>query len=68
MALALAPEGAAPLVERPLAMELAHGLCRGATIVDWDRRQPGRPDNAAILMDYDQARFEALVRGALAAS
>jgi purine nucleosidase len=68
MALALAPEGAAPLLERPLAMELAHGLCRGATIVDWDRRQPGRPDNAAILMDYDQARFEALVRGALAAA
>lgn len=67
MALALAPEGAEPLVERPLAVELSHGLCRGATVVDWDRRDPGRRDNAAILMAYDQARFEALVRGALAA-
>ena len=67
MAMALAPEGAAPLVERPLAVELAHGPCRGATVVDWDRRLPGRPDNAAILIDYDQGRFEALVRGALAA-
>lgn len=65
MALALAPEGAAARVERPLAVELAHGLARGATVVDWDRRQRG-PDNAAILMDYDQAAFEALVRGALA--
>ena len=65
MALALAPEGAGALVERPLAVELAHGLARGATVVDWDRRLPG-PDNAAILMDYDQAAFEALVRGALA--
>jgi purine nucleosidase len=68
MALALAPEGAAPLVERPLAVELASGLCRGTTVVDWNRRQPGRPDNAAILMDYDQARFEALVRDALASA
>jgi purine nucleosidase len=68
MALALAPEGAAPLVERPLAVELAHGLCRGMTVVDWERRLPGRPDNAAILMEYDQGRFEALVRGALAAA
>jgi purine nucleosidase len=66
MALALAPERAGPLLERPLAVDLAHGLARGATVVDWNRRLPG-PDNAAILMDYDQARFEALVRGALAA-
>jgi purine nucleosidase len=66
MALALAPEGAGPLLERPLAVDLAHGLARGATVVDWNRRLPG-PDNAAILMDYDQARFEALVRRALAA-
>jgi purine nucleosidase len=67
MALALAPEGAAPMPERPLAVELAHGLCRGATVVDWDRRLPGRRDNVAILRAYDRPRFEALVRGALAA-
>lgn len=67
MALALEPEGAAPLVERPLQVELAHGLCRGATVVDWGRRQPGGRDNAAILVAYDQGRFEARVRAALAA-
>jgi len=68
MALALAPEGAAPLLERPLDVELAHGLCRGATVVDWDRRLPDRAANAAILMEYDQAGFEALVRQALGAA
>jgi purine nucleosidase len=66
MALALAPEAALDLVERPVAVELAGGLTRGATVVDWGRRQ-GRPDNAAILMRYDQAHFEAMVRAALAA-
>lgn len=65
MALALAPDGAAPLVERSLAVELAHGCARGATIVDWNRQLPA-PANAAILIDYDQAWFEALIRGALA--
>jgi purine nucleosidase len=66
MALALAPGAALELVERPVAVELAGGLTRGATVVDWGRRQ-GRPDNAAILMRYDQAQFEAMVRAALAA-
>ena len=65
MALALEPGFAGPLQERPMAMELGHGPARGATTVDWERRGGG-PDNVAILMDYDQARFEALVRGALA--
>lgn len=65
MALALEPGAAGPLQARPLAVELAHGPARGATVVDWERRGPG-PDNVAILMQYDQARFEALVRGALA--
>jgi purine nucleosidase len=64
MALALAPGGAAPLVERALVVELGHGPARGATLVDWNRRLPG-PGNAAILMEYDQSGFEALVRGAL---
>ncbi|MEO5565280.1 MAG: nucleoside hydrolase [Luteimonas sp.] len=65
MALALAPQGAAPLVERSLAVELAHGCARGATVVDWNR-QLQAPLNAAILMDYDQTRFEALIRAGLA--
>ena len=67
MALALEPGGATGVLERPLAVELAGPLARGATLVDWDRRG-GAPDNAAILTAYDQARFEARVRGALAFS
>lgn len=66
MAFALEPEGAVRLVEAPVDVELAGALARGATLVDWNR-QAGRPDNARILLDYDQARFEARVRSALAA-
>jgi len=39
---------------------------RGGTVVDWNR-QTGQADNAAILMRYDQARFEGMIRAALAA-
>lgn len=67
MALALEPGGALELEERPVAVELSGAHTRGATIVDWDRRG-GAPDNAAILMAYDQPRFEARVRDALARS
>lgn len=66
MALALEPGSAREVEERPMAVELAGGE-RGATLVDWDRRG-GAPDNAAILMAYDQDRFEARVRDALAFS
>jgi purine nucleosidase len=66
MALALWPEGAREIIERPLAVELAGGHTRGATVVDW-RREEGRPDNVAILQRYDQARFEAMLEAALAA-
>lgn len=66
MALALEPDGALDMPERPLQVELGHGLARGLTAVDWNRRS-GRPDNAAVLMAYDQARFEARLRRALAA-
>ena len=64
MALALEPDGAGELVERPLAVETGHGLARGATVVDWERAS-GRPDNAAILKGYAQARLESLVRRGL---
>ena len=67
MALALHPEGALELLERPLAVEMAGVHTRGATVVDWNR-QSGRPDNVSILMRYDQAAFEAQIRSALAAS
>jgi len=66
MALALQPEGATEILERPLAVEMAGMHTRGATVVDWNR-QSGQPDNAAILMRYDQACFEAMIQAALAA-
>ena len=66
MAHALEPGSTLETVERPLAIELAGSHSRGATVVDW-RREGGRPDNAQILMRYDQARFEALLQAALAA-
>ena len=66
MAYALQPDGALEVVERPVAVELAGVHARGATVVDW-QRQEGRADNASILMRYDQARFEGMIRAALAA-
>lgn len=66
MAYALEPEGATETQSRPLVVELAGKHSRGATLVDW-QRLGGRPDNVAILMRYDRARFEARVREALAA-
>lgn len=66
MAFVLAPEGALERAERPLAIELQGVHARGASVVDW-RREGGRPDKANILLRYDQPRFEALVRAALAA-
>lgn len=67
MAYALQPEGAQELLERPVAVEMAGTLTRGTTVVDWNR-QGGRPDNATLLMRYDQTRFEGLIRAALAAT
>ncbi|KRG70045.1 nucleoside hydrolase [Pseudoxanthomonas dokdonensis] len=66
MAYALEPDGARQLVERPVAVEMAGRLTRGATVVDWNR-QHGRPDNCRALLEYDQDRFEALIHRALAA-
>ncbi|MBE2292393.1 MAG: nucleoside hydrolase [Xanthomonadaceae bacterium] len=67
MAWALEPDGALEQVERPLTVETGMGLARGLTAVDWNR-QTGAADNARILLRYDQARFEARVRAALAAA
>jgi purine nucleosidase len=66
MAFALEPQGALETAERPLAIELEGRHARGATVVDW-QRQDGRPDHVKILLRYEQARFEGLVRAALAA-
>jgi len=66
MALVVAPEHARTLERRPLRVELNGAETRGATVVDWGRRS-GRADNAELLMDYDQAVFEGLIRQALRA-
>jgi purine nucleosidase len=66
MAFALEPDGALEVESRPVAVELDGRHTRGATVVDW-RREGGAPDNCAILLRYDQARFEARIRRALAA-
>jgi purine nucleosidase len=66
MAVALEPGGVLRAEERYLAVELEGRLSRGATLVDWQRRT-GRPENARIVLDYDQARFEARIRAALGA-
>ena len=66
MAAALAPGGVLRAEDRPVVVELEGRHSRGATLVDWQRRT-GRPDNARIVMDYDQARFEAQVRASLGA-
>jgi purine nucleosidase len=66
MAVALRPSDVLRAEVRPFAVELEGRLSRGATLVDWQQRS-GRPANARILMDYDQASFEAQVRAALAA-
>lgn len=66
MAWALHPDGAQQVRERPVAVELDGRHTRGATVVDW-QRQTGAGDNARILGGYDQERFQALVRDALAA-
>ena len=67
MAYALRPQDAIGTIDRPVAVELSGTLTRGATVVDWNR-QHGRPDKASILMRYDQAAFERLIRDALAAA
>src|SRR5690554_124800 len=66
MAWALQLGGALETAERPVAVELEGRHTRGATVVDW-QRQTGAGDNALILLRYDQERFEAQVREALAA-
>lgn len=64
-AVALHPEIVTQAREHHIEIAL-HGVARGATLVDWDDRS-GRPANARIVMDVDQARFEALAASALGA-
>lgn len=66
MAFALQPDGTVEQVDRPVVVELEGRHTRGATVVDWNR-QTGRPDNARVLLRYDQGRFHDLIQAALAA-
>jgi purine nucleosidase len=64
MAQVLEPEGALQVEARAVSIELGGQLTRGATVVDWEARS-GRPANARILMRYEQARFQRMIRTAL---
>jgi len=64
MAVALQPDIVTRAEERHVAIELAGTHTRGATVVDWESRM-GIAANARIVLDVDQARFEALVAAAL---
>jgi purine nucleosidase len=64
MQVALAPDTSRRAEDRHVAVETEGRLSRGATIVDWARRN-GQAPNARIHLDVDQAAFEARIRGAL---
>ena len=66
MAIALQPDVVTQGEDHHVEIAL-HGAARGATLVDWDDRS-GKPANARIVMDLDQARFEALAASALGAA
>jgi inosine-uridine nucleoside N-ribohydrolase len=60
MAVALHPEIVTRTQNCHIAIELDGTLTRGATVVDWESRL-GNPANAHIVLDVDQARFEAMI-------
>jgi len=64
MQVALDPGTSLRAEDRFVEIETEGRLSRGATVVDWARRT-GRPANARIHLDVDQAAFEARIRGAL---
>lgn len=66
MAVAIDPGIVTRMEERHVAVELDGRLTRGATVVDWTGRL-GKPANARIVMEVDQAGFAAMVRRALGA-
>ncbi len=67
MAVALDPTIVTRRETRAVAVELDGRLTRGATVVDWAARL-GRPAQANIVLEVDQARFAAMVRRALGTS
>ncbi|WP_257385161.1 nucleoside hydrolase [Tahibacter caeni] len=67
MAVVLDPDCVTRAEHRHVAIELDGSLTRGATVVDWEGRN-GKPANARIVLELDQARFEALIAAALGAA
>ncbi|HKR76895.1 MAG TPA: nucleoside hydrolase [Rhodanobacter sp.] len=67
MAVAIDPAIVTHSETRAVAVELDGRLTRGATVVDWSNRL-GRPAQARIVLEVDQARFAAMVRRALGAA
>jgi purine nucleosidase len=67
MAVALAPGDSRRSARHHVDVELEGRLTRGQTVVDWQDRG-GRPPNALIHLDVDQAAFEARIRRALGVS
>lgn len=67
MAVAIDPSIVIRSEKRAVAVELDGRLTRGATVVDWAGRL-GRPVNAKVVLEVDQARFGAMVRQALGAT
>lgn len=64
MAVVLEPEIGSEVRLRRVEVEVAQGLYRGATRVDWDSRDPRGP-NAAIVGRIDPQRLQALLRMAI---
>ena len=65
MAVALEPQIASDIRRHRVEIELAQGLYRGATRVDWCSADPRGP-NVAIVGRVELARFHALLRSAIA--
>jgi purine nucleosidase len=64
MAVALDPSIIVRSETRHVAIETSGGHTRGATVVDWESRL-GFAANARIVLEVDQAKFEAMVGRAL---
>jgi purine nucleosidase len=64
MQVALDPATGRRSEDRHVAVETEGRLSRGATIVDWGRRN-GQAPNARIHLDVDQVAFEARIRACL---
>lgn len=66
MVVALAPDAVLETHARHARVETEGRHSRGATLVDWARRT-GLPENARMVLAYDQAAFEARIRDCLGA-